>query len=417
MLAISAAPAVAGNPRWSGLLIGTQYYDAMRKPAFFHHHGWSIGLSSIFLAGLVTMQADQARPAPAASQNPVPAPAVPIPLSRVKPDATIAVATGFSMTVTTDGVWVTDRAKQTITRIDPKTNAPAATIALDGPPCGAALAAFKTLWVAICGRETIARVSFPPAPSATPSPAPATTPPPAPAATSASTPLPSEKPTASTPAPPTATALPAPGKPITIQTPGGAAGMLATGAGSVWSVIAPTGTIARIDPDTNAVVAEVSVLAGANAMTFANDALWLASTPKGVVTRVNGHTNVVTKTITVGKSPVAVAAGAGSLWVLNAGDGTVSRLDPATDKVTETIKLGTAGPGSQTGAILFAEGSLWVSVPGTPLARIDPASNRVVQRFTGTGGGTLAAGLRSLWLAVSPTELWRVDPKRVEATR
>jgi virginiamycin B lyase len=368
----------------------------MRKPAFFHHHGWSIGLSSMFLAGLMTIQADQARPAPPASPTPVPAPAVPIPLSRVKPDATIAVATGFSMTVTPDGVWVTDRAKQTITRIDPKTNVPAATIGLDGPPCGAALAAFKTLWVAICGRETIARVSLP----------------------TASTPLPSAKPApAATPAPPATTAPPAPGKPIMIKTPGGAAGLLATGTGSVWSVIATTGTIARIDPDTNAVVAEVSVLAGANAMTFANDALWLVSTPKGVLTRVNGHTNVVTKSIPVGKSPVAVAAGAGSVWVLNAGDGTVSRIDPATDKVTETIKLGTPGQASQAGAIVFAEGSLWLSVPGTPLARIDPVSNRVVQRFTGTGGGTLAAGLRSLWLAVSPTELWRVDPKRVEATR
>jgi len=390
----------------------------MRKPAFFQHHGWSIGLSSVFLAGLVTIQADQARPSPQASPTPLPGPAVPIPLSRVKPDATIAVATGFSMTVTTDGVWLTDRAKQTITRIDPKTNAPAATIALDGPPCGAALAAFKTLWVAICGRETIARVRLPPASSATPSPTPATAPSPTPGTPPASTPLPSAKPApAATPAPPATTALPAPGKPIMIETPGGAAGLLATGAGSVWSVIATTGTIARIDPDTNAVVAEVSVLAGANAMTFANDALWLVSTPKGVLTRVNGHTNVVTKSIPVGKSPVAVAAGAGSVWVLNAGDGTVSRLDPATDKVTETIKLGTAGQASQAGAIVFAEGSLWLSVPGTPLARIDPASNRVVQRFTGTAGGSLAAGLRSLWLAVSPTELWRIDPKRVEATR
>ena len=393
----------------------------MRKPAFLHHYGWSIGLSSMFLAGLVTIQADQARPSAAASPTPVPAPAVPIPLSRVKPDATIPVVPGFSMTVTADGVWVTDKAKQTITRIDPKTNTPAATITLDGPPCGAVLAALKTLWVAICGRETIARVSLPPAPPATPSPAPATTPSPTPAATPAATPLPSAKPTPpappATPAPPTATALPTPGKPIMIKTPGGAVGLLATGAGSVWSVIATTGTIARIDPDTNAVVAEVSVLAGANAMTFANEALWLVSASKGVVTRVNGSTNVVTKTISVGKSPLAVAAGAGSVWVLNAGDGTVSRIDPATDKVAETIKLGTAGPAPQSGAIVFAEGSLWVSVPGTPLARIDPVSNRVVQRFTGPGGGALAAGLRSLWLAVSPTELWRVDPKRVEATR
>jgi streptogramin lyase len=376
----------------------------MRTPARSQHHGWSIGLSSILFAGLAVIQADQARPTP-----PAPAPATPLPLSKVKPDATIPVTTGFSITMGPDGVWLTVPAKKTITRIDPKTNTPAATVPLDGEPCGAALTAFKTLWVAICGRETILRIDSAPPPATPTAPAAAST------ATAAATSAPTP---AATPA---AAALPAPGKPITVKTPGGGIGVLAGGAGSVWSLLSTKGTIARIDPDTNTVVAELSILSGANAMAFANDALWVVSTANGVVTRVNGNSNVVLKTIKVGRSPVALASGAGSLWVLNAGDGTVSRIDPASDKVAETIKLGVTSiappAGSAAGSIVFAEGSVWLSLPGAPLTRIDPASNRVVQRFTGTSGGTLATGLGSLWLAVSPTELWRIDPKRAEATR
>ena len=376
----------------------------MRKPAFSQHYGWFIGLSLILLAGIGAGQAKQARPALPAS-TPTPAPATPVPLALVKPDATIPVPAGFSMSVTPDGVWLTDRTKQAVARLDPKTNAPAAPIPLPGPPCGPGLLAFRTLWVTLCDRETILRLD--PGPGSAASAAPAPTPTPAPVSTPAGTP-------ASTPTP---AALPAPGKPVMVKTPGGGLGVLASGAGSVWSLLSTKGTIARIDPDSNTVVALVSLVSGADAMTFANDALWVVSTSNNVLTRLNGNSNVVMKTIKVGESPVAIASGAGSLWVLNAGDGTVSRVDPAADKVAETIKLGVTGGPSGTGSIVFAEGSVWLSLPRTPLLRIDPVSNRVVQRFTGPGGGTLAAGLKSLWLAVSPTELWRIDPKRVEATR
>jgi YVTN family beta-propeller protein len=109
-----------------------------------------------------------------------------------------------------------------------------------------------------------------------------------------------------------------------------------------------------------------------------------------------------------------VATGEGSVWTMNGGDGTVSRIDPKTNKVTETIKSGVAGT---SGTIVVGEGSVWLSASGTPLTRIDPAANRMVQQFTGPGGGSLAIGLKSLWLGATPTAIWRVDPKRVEATR
>ncbi len=347
----------------------------------------------MLLAGLAAIQANQGQ-AGSLGKPPVLPPAPLVALGRIKPDASIPVPSGASITVAPDGVWLSDPAKRTVARIDPKTNALGAPNAVDGTPCGAPLMAFKTLWVTLCDRQSIVRILPPNAPAPPPAPSPTATPPAS-----------------------TAKDAAVPAKPAIVKTPGGGIGVLATGAGSVWTILSTSGALARIDPDTNAVVAEVSVLNGANALAFANDALWVVSTSKAVVTRINGYSNVAMKVIPVGKSPVAVTSGAGSLWVLNAGDGTVSRIDPATDKVTETIKLGLTAISPQCGSILFSDGSIWLSVPGTPLARIDPASNRVVQRFSGKSGGTLAAGLGSLWLTVSPAEVWRIDPKRGEATR
>lgn len=363
--------------------------------------GLSIGLCTVLHPGSgpeLMAKAAQARP----KTETLP-PAPPVPLERIKPEATLTLPSISALVVTPDSVWVADRAKQTITKIDPTSNAAGTPMTLDGPPCGTPLVAFRTLWVTLCERQQIQRVEIAP----TPTPSPAATPKPTPAATPSPAAIPDAAATKGAP----------PAKPVAVKTPGGGIGVLATGASSVWAILSTTGTIARIDPDTSTVVAEVSVLNGANALAFANDSLWAVSTSKGVVTRINGNSNVVMKVIPVGKSPVAITSGAGSLWVLNAGDATVSRIDPAADKVAETIKLGVPSISGQSGSIVFAEGSIWLSVPGTPLARVDPASNRVVQRFTGASGGTLVAGLKSLWLVTSPTTLWRIDPKRAEATR
>ena len=51
------------------------------------------------------------------------------------------------------------------------------------------------------------------------------------------------------------------------------------------------------------------------------------------------------------------------------------------------------------------------------LVRIDPRTNRVVQHFTGAGGGVILVAHGALWLAATPTAIWRLDPKLVEATR
>ena len=132
---------------------------------------------------------------------------------------------------------------------------------------------------------------------------------------------------------------------------------------------------------------------------------------KNLVTRVDAATNHVAATIPVGPKPRFLAAGLGAVWILNQGDGTVSRIDPASNKVVATIALETPGNG---GDIAIGAGAVWVTNLGTPLSRIDPATNQVTAQFVGAGGDALRVGLGSVWLcSFGLQQVWRIDPSQV----
>jgi len=195
---------------------------------------------------------------------------------------------------------------------------------------------------------------------------------------------------------------------------GNSEGSIAAGAGSVWMVTDAKGTLARFDPATNTVVAEIYVADGSYGLTFGENAVWVTSTDHDLVTRVDPNTNLAVEAIKVGPKPRFIAAGAGAVWSLNQGDGTVSRIDPKTNKVAATIEVGVPGGG---GEIAVGEGSVWVTSFEFPLSRIDIATNTVVQQFFGKGGDAVRVGLGSVWLSnLEAGNVWRLDPRRIEAT-
>ncbi|HTL12167.1 MAG TPA: hypothetical protein VL588_06755, partial [Bdellovibrionota bacterium] len=107
------------------------------------------------------------------------------------------------------------------------------------------------------------------------------------------------------------------------------------------------------------------------------------------------------------------AAGEGAVWSLNQADGSVSRIDPATGTVTATIDVGVPGGG---GDIKVGEGGVWVTAFGTPVSRIDPATNRITHQYTGSAGDALNVGYGSVWLpAHGPNgpEIWRISASQV----
>ena len=174
------------------------------------------------------------------------------------------------------------------------------------------------------------------------------------------------------------------------------------------------GTLVRIDPATNKTVAEITVAPGSYGLAFGEGALWVTSTEKSLVTRLDPQTNVIVETIPVGKGPRFITVGEGGVWTLNQGDGTISRIDPSTNKVVATIEAGLVGPG---GEISAGEGSVWATLFGFPVTRVDPATNTVAQQFVGEGGDAIRAGHGSIWLSnLKQQNVWRLDPKRIAAT-
>ena len=195
---------------------------------------------------------------------------------------------------------------------------------------------------------------------------------------------------------------------------GSAAIALAATADSIWLLTDSRGTLSRIDPLRNEVVAELRVPADCTSLTFGETALWLACPSDNRVLRIDPLTNLVDKSIEVSARPEAIAIGETSVWVLCARDGKLDRIDPKTNKVTKTIELGAPGAG---GSIAIGENFVWVGMPGFPLTRIDPATDKVVQQFYGEGGGLLRVGLNFVWLVNHEAgNLWKLDPRRIAAT-
>ena len=293
-------------------------------------------------------------------------PGIQIPMASLKPAAGIAVPAKPDWLFFSDSLFLPG--KNALERIDPKTNK------LDEPvtgiekPCGGMTAGFGSLWVPSCGDGELERID--------------------------------------------SKTLKVSAKIATGAA--GANGIVAVSPDSIWMLVDDKTTLARIDPDQNAVVAEMRLAAGCRSLTYGEKALWLACPSENKVVRINPDTNLVEKRIDVSAEPEAVVIGLNSVWVYCRKEGKVDRIDPKTDMVSKSIDLKV--PGAE-GTIAFGDGSIWVSVPGFPLTRIDPVADAVAQQFYGAGGGAVGTSAGAIWLpGGEPGTLWRIDPKLVLLT-
>ena len=308
----------------------------------------------------------------AASTEPSPkqgirTPGVQIPFSSLKIEATFQTPDDPDWVFFSADVFVP--AKDRLDKIDVKTNKMADPVAGLNKPCGGMVSAFGSLWIPACGDGTLVRLD---------------------------------------PKTFKVTATIASGA-------DGTRGSLAASADSIWLLTDAKTTLSRIDPDQNSVVGELRVPSGCGGLTFGEKSLWLVCPNENKVLRINPATNLVEKVIDVAARPQALAVGAASIWVLCEKDGTVDRIDPKTNKVSKSIELDV--PGAK-GAIAFGEGSVWVTLAGFPLTRIDPQSETVAQQFFGPGGGgAILTTPGAIWLSNPDAgTLLRIDPKRVLAT-
>ena len=324
----------------------------------------SPGKTAVFVVACVSVIAAQNPPA---TEKPIPvAPTIKLSIARLKPDATIDIAGDRLMTPAEGGVWVASRDTGKVVKIDAKTNKAADPVDIGKAPCAGLTTGFGSLIVPLCGVPAVARLNLKT-------------------------------------------------NEVTVPFKGVSADMtgVVTGVSSIWMVTDAKGTLTRIDPESNSAVAVMPLGARALALAFGQGALW-ATTANDELLKISPYTVVTSEVIKVGKSPRSIALGEGAVWTLNTGDGSVSRIDTKTNKVATTIRLGAPLSGGQ---VAVGEGSVWVSAPGMPLARIDPRTNHLVQQFMGDGGGTIVVAQGAIWITATAKTIWRLDPKLVEATR
>jgi virginiamycin B lyase len=289
-------------------------------------------------------------------------PVIQRPMTGLHPLATLQVGGRPDwMALTADSVWVTSSSTNSVTRLDAVANKAGESVTI-AKPCSGLAAGFGSLWVPSCADHNLVRVDLKT-------------------------------------------------RRIVARIAGGPAdseGGITTGAGSVWMVTSRNGVLARIDPTTNSIVARIKIPPNSYTAAFADGSVWITSTGKGLLARVDATTNKLVATTRVGSAPRFMTTGAGSVWTLNQGDGTISRVDTKSGKLTATIDAGLSGQG---GEIAYGEGSIWATLFGFPITRIDPATNKVTQQWTGKGGDSIRAGLGSVWLTdINHGVVWRIDP-------
>jgi YVTN family beta-propeller protein len=225
-----------------------------------------------------------------------------------------------------DAIWVANRDDQTVSQINPRTNAVVQTIPVGAAPAGIAIGA-DDVWVVNPLDGTVSRID------------------------------------------------PSTSKVVQTVPVGNGPTAIAYGLGALWVANAGDTTVSKIDPKSGNLVRTLGAGPGASGIATGFDSVWVTSERTGNVSRLDPKTGAVERTINVGNGPRAVAVGAGSVWVANYLDGTVSRVDPKTSSVAAVIRTA-VGPHD----IAVESQTVWVANDaGASLTRIDAATDRVVK--------------------------------------
>ena len=282
-------------------------------------------------------------------------------MSALTPDAVFPIeGTPDWQVLTADAVWVTNGPKNTVHRLDVKTNQVVTAVTVGKRPCSGLAAGFGSIWVPNCGDKTLSRID-----------------------------VKTNQVVATIP-----------------LGPADSEGGIDTSPDAVWMLTDKKGVLTRIDPATNKSIADIPVTPNSASCIYAEGAIWVTTPEKNLLTRVDPKTNQVVATIEVGPGPRFLTAGAGSIWTMNQGDGTVSRVDVKTNKLIVNIEAGIPGEG---GEIAFGAGHVWATAFTIPITEIDPAKNAVIKQWVGPGGDSIRVGHGSIWLSnLRQQNVWRL---------
>ena len=190
---------------------------------------------------------------------------------------------------------------------------------------------------------------------------------------------------------------------------GGRPFSLAQAAGSLWIANFLSGSVERLDPATNRVIARIQVGGEPYGLAAGGGSIWVGNNGSDSVTRIDTATNQVVARVAVGDRPLGIAYddSDGSVWVANFGDSAVIHIDAATNTVRDRAIV----PGEHEDVAL-GFGSVWIPSEEGWLTRLDPATLAVTATVTVAADpdfALVAAG--SVWTtAYQGDRLSRIDP-------
>jgi virginiamycin B lyase len=197
---------------------------------------------------------------------------------------------------------------------------------------------------------------------------------------------------------------------------------LAAGDGSVWVLSDSAGILTRINPQTNTIQATIKVKPFSYCAAFGYGAVWITNCGQiqyhrngevtardpGSVQKIDPKTNQVVATIPVGFAPNFLAAGENGIWILNQVDGSVSRINPDSNQITATIDAKVSGWG---GDIAAGAGSVWLRGNKTFfLVTVDPKLNAVSKRYGPLcGSGAVRVADNIVWVSAHDSStVWAI---------
>lgn len=162
---------------------------------------------------------------------------------------------------------------------------------------------------------------------------------------------------------------------------------------AVWVHNFTAGTLLRVDPTTNRVMATIPIGAGSGHVALEAGFVWVLSREDSIVWKIDPHTNKVVAKIALPPPNAYLAVSPGAIWVASVANATVTRIDPQTDRVVAKISI-PDGPAWMS----FGAGSLWIcSFNTSNLWQLDPSTNQTVKSYdVGSAQGNQCATVAAL---------------------
>ncbi|SDY61595.1 hypothetical protein SAMN05660209_03269 [Geodermatophilus africanus] len=129
------------------------------------------------------------------------------------------------------------------------------------------------------------------------------------------------------------------------------------GFGSLWISVAD-GSVVRVDPADGSTQATIDTGRGSRFLTVTDDAVWVLNNLDGTVSRIDPDTDDVVATVTVSAGSVQggdIAAGDGSVWARTTEE-LATEVDAQTNEVLRVL-----GPPAGSGSVAVAGGMVWLT--------------------------------------------------------